>query len=453
MITAEPAERRVLRTEADYETGAYKWYVALVLCVAHAVSIMDRFVIVLVNEPIRAAMSLSDTQLGLLQGTGFAILYCAFAIPIGAIADVTNRRNLIIAGVTLWSCATLAAAFTSTFEMLFLTRVLVGLGEACLIPAGMSLLATYFSPANLARGTAIFGLGANFGLGIVFLGGGAVLAMLIAGGGLLLPGYGQMAPWQGVFVFAGLAAVPALIMLFWLREPPRRNKVQDGLAAQFAGVKIGLVYMWRNIQGYAPFLVVGSLTALMAYSVTAWSSSLLIRVHGFTVSDAGLLIGIVGVSAGPIGTLLGGVSLDRMRAHGVVGAPLVIMGLGGACMMAMLCGVVFVSGLTFVTVFFALFIAGSTFVLPSLYVGMQMITPDRFRGIAASTNMMFYTMCGLGLGPTLVGIVSDLLPQGETTLGVALIIVQTVIFTAMGSVVLMSRQSFDRRVKAILANA
>lgn len=137
---------------AEYETGAYKWYVAGVLCLAHMVAMVDRFVMVLVSEPVRATLHLTDTQLGLLQGTGFSLLYCAFAIPLGAIADATNRRNLIMFGLAVWSVATVMAATATSFESLFMARILVGMGEACLIPAGMSLLATYFAPDNLARG-------------------------------------------------------------------------------------------------------------------------------------------------------------------------------------------------------------------------------------------------------------------------------------------------------------
>ena len=96
-------------------------------------------------------------------------------------------------GLALWSCATVAAAFATTFEALFAARILVGMGEACLIPAAMSLLGAYFAPANLARGTAVFGMGANFGYGLAFLGGGALLALLQAHGGLALPGVGRCA--------------------------------------------------------------------------------------------------------------------------------------------------------------------------------------------------------------------------------------------------------------------
>jgi MFS family permease len=443
-----PAEAG-LRTVADYETGAYKWYVAAVLCLAHTVSIIDRFVMVLVTEPVRAAMQLSDTQLGLLQGTGFAILYCGFAIPLGCVADATNRRNLIMVGLTLWSLATAAAAFTTTFAALFLTRIFVGMGEACLIPAGMSLLAAYFAPANLARGTAIFGIGANFGYGFAFLGGGALLAMLQANGGLHLAGAGLLAPWQGIFLFAGASAIPVLILLLWLREPPRKHDIQGGLAAQLAGMRSGLGYLWSNLGAYAPFLVVGSLTAVTGYAVTSWSASLFVRLQGLSTADAGKLIGLIGVIAGPIGTIAGGILLDRLRARGIIGAPLVVMACGAIYTLATVTAFYLSPSLVLATAAFSLFMFGSTFVLPALYVGMQMLTPDRYRGVAASFNMMIYTLCGLGLGPTAVGALSDRLPPGETTIGTALVIVETLMAAIIVPTAILARRRFQARLTAV----
>lgn len=448
MSSPHRTEPAALGTKADHETGAYKWYVAAVLCAAHTVSLIDRFVMALVTEPVRAAMHLSDTQLGLLQGTGFVILYCGFAIPLGAVADVTNRRNLIMVGISIWSLATAAAAFTNSFETLFLTRILVGMGEACLIPAGMSLLTAYFAPANLARGTAIFGLGANFGYGLAFLGGGAMLALLQAGGGLALPGFGLLTPWQGIFIFAGATAMPVLLMLLWLREPPRRHSIAGGVRTRLGGAAEGLSWLWTNLRSYLPFLVVGALTAVTGYAVTSWSPSLFVRLHGLTTPEASRLIGLIGIAAGPLGTIAGGMLLDRLRSRGVIGAPLVIMGAGCVYTLATVAAFCNAPNLPIAIAMFSLFMFGSTFVLPSLYVGMQLLTPDRHRGIAASFNMMTYTLCGLGLGPTAVGAISDRLPAGEGTLGTAAVIVEIAMAAIIVPVAILARHRFHARMLA-----
>ena len=133
-------------------------------------------------------------------------------------ADATNRRNLIMAGLAMWSLASAAAAFCGSFATLFLTRIFVGFGEACLIPAGMSLLAAYFAPLNFARGTAIFGLEREFWLrpGVHWRGRGACA---FTDNRRSFPvGAFHFQPWQGIFLISGLLAIPVLMLLLMVRE-------------------------------------------------------------------------------------------------------------------------------------------------------------------------------------------------------------------------------------------
>ncbi|QGZ93783.1 MFS transporter [Terricaulis silvestris] len=430
----------------DITAGAYKWYVAATLCAAHAVSMVDRFVMVLVTEPVRAALLLSDTQLGLLQGTGFAILYCAFAIPLGWAADLTNRRNLIAAGITLWSGATIAAAFANSFEMLFAARLVVGFGEACLIPAGMSLLVAYFPRESLGRGVAVFGLGVNIGLGLAFIGGGALLALLYANGGLTVPGLGALTPWQGIFFIAGASAAPVLLMLLWLREPARADDGARGLGESFANLRDGAAHLWRNIDAYGPFFIVGACTSTMGYAVTSWSSSVLVRLHDQAPADAGMIVGLVSVVGGPIGTLTGGWVLDALSARRVVGAPLVLMAAGALLCFTAVIGFSTAPSLTLACASLLLYSFATTGVLPGLYVGMQMLTPDRFRGVAASLNMMLYTFMGLGVGPTAIGLLSDRMGGDGAALGTALVIVAAALAVVIVGTAFATRKAFHAKV-------
>jgi len=133
------------------KNGRYAWYVAGLLSLAHLVSFLDRFVMGLVLVPVKLEFGLSDTQLGLLHGTGFVILYTLAALPLGRLADRSNRRNLIIGGIILWSLATAWSGLANSFSTLFAARVGVGFGEAALLPAAMSLLAAYFGREKLGR--------------------------------------------------------------------------------------------------------------------------------------------------------------------------------------------------------------------------------------------------------------------------------------------------------------
>jgi MFS family permease len=428
--------------------GAYKWYVAAVLCCAHTVAIIDRFVMVLVSELVRSDLHLSDTQLGLLQGTGFAVLYCGFAIPLGALADAVNRRNLIFFGLVVWSVSTAMAAAATSFETLFAARIFVGMGEACLIPAGMSLLATWFGPTDLGRGTAIMGLGANFGYGLAFLAGGGVLAALVHAGGLQLPGLGTLEPWKAAFVIAGTLSIPVLVLLGFLKEAPRLEPEGGRLKASLAATGEGLAYLVRNLGSYAPFLLVGALTAVTGYAMTSWSSSLMVRTHGFTPAAAGALIGLVGIIAGPIGTLAGGFLLDRLRSRGVRGAPLVIMAGGSVVALLTVAGVGYVSSLPLAVTCLSLFMLESTFTLPSLYAGMQFLTVGTYRGVAAAFNMMVYTLAGLGLGPTAVGLISDHL-QGDHGLAGALALVEMAMVAIIIPTTILARRAYEVRAAEV----
>lgn len=430
--------------------GAYKWYVAAVLCCAHTVAIIDRFVMVLVSELVRSDLHLSDTQLGLLQGTGFAMLYCGFAIPLGALADAVNRRNLIFFGLVVWSVSTAMAAAATSFETLFAARIFVGMGEACLIPAGMSLLATWFGPTDLGRGTAIMGLGANFGYGLAFLAGGGVLAALVHAGGLQLPGLGTLVPWKAAFVIAGVLSIPVLVLLGFLKEAPRPEPAGGRLKASLAATGDGLAYLVRNLGRYAPFLLVGALTAVTGYAMTSWSSSLMVRTHGFTPAGAGALIGLVGIIAGPIGTVAGGFLLDRLRSRGVQGAPLVIMAGGSVVALLTVAGVGYVSSLPLAVACLSLFMLESTFTLPSLYAGMQYLTIGTYRGVAAAFNMMVYTLAGLGLGPTAVGLISDHL-QGDHGLAGALVLVELAMVALIIPTAILARRAYEARAAEVSA--
>lgn len=435
----------VLAAPAAAAAGEGKWAVAWLLCAAHAVSFIDRFVMVLVTEPVRAALALSDTQLGLLQGTGFALFYCGFAIPLGWAADITNRRNLIIAGLSVWSIATAASAFATSFEALFAARIFVGMGEGCLIPAGMSLLTAYFSREQLARGVSIFGAGANIGHGVAFIGGGALLSWLTVRGGLALPGLPVLAPWQATFLVAGLCAFPVLIMLRSLREP-KRSQTATSIGEHARAFGDAIAYLGRNFSAYGSFFVVASATATMGYALMSWSSSILVRMHGLPVAQAGMWVGILGIVGGPLGSLAGGWILDVMTKARITAAPLVYMAGGAVLCLGLVSGFCFAQRFEVSAACLFAFCFCTTGMLPAIYVGMQVLTPDSFRGIAASVNMMLYTLAGLGIGPTLVGLLSDRLHAMQGSIGIALVAAEAVLAAIVIVTTLLARRAFQAKV-------
>ncbi|MGA1731008.1 MAG: MFS transporter, partial [Steroidobacteraceae bacterium] len=189
------------------------YYAVGVLTVAYVLSFIDRTILALLVAPIRADLGISDTQLSLLHGLAFAIFYTTLGIPIALLADRLNRRNIIAAGIAVWSLATAVCGLTRSFAQLFLARVAVGVGEAALSPAAYSMIADLFPRERLGRALGIYNVGAFAGAGLAFLIGGAVIAAVAQAGAVHLPVLGEVRNWQLVFFIDGL---PGLLLALWV---------------------------------------------------------------------------------------------------------------------------------------------------------------------------------------------------------------------------------------------
>src|SRR3984893_2785457 len=214
---------------AAYPSRFYAWTVVAILIATAVLSYTDRQVLSLLVDPIRGDLSISDTQISLLLGTAFAVIYGIAGIPLGYLADRTSRRNLIFAGVSVWSLGTIACGFSHNFAELFASRIVVGLGEAALSPAGISLISDYFPPSR--RGTAVgfFLSGIAMGSGAAILIGGGVLHAIEMGALAATP-LATYAPWRMVLlVIWGPGLLWALVILF-IREP-RRHTAEGESAA------------------------------------------------------------------------------------------------------------------------------------------------------------------------------------------------------------------------------
>lgn len=405
------------RSTAAPSAPVYAWYVALLLAAAHLVSFIDRYLMSLVMEPLKVDLGVSDTQLGLLQGTGFVILYTLVAVPLGRTADRVNRRNLIIAGILIWSVATALCGLASSFGELFAARIGVGFGEAALVPAAMSLMAAYFPRHQLGRAVSLFTTGASLGKSAALIGGGAVLALLIGMGGLDLPGLGRLAPWQGTFVLMAIPGVVLALLLCTVREParPASGAVQPGIAEAWR-------YVTRHRAAFALHTGASALVVLTIQSLGAWAPSFYIRFFHMTAPQAGLAIGSVILVAAPLGHLCGGMLTDwfQMRRWPSPAAPVIVIGLAGAIPSVVLfvtCSSLPVSLTAYGVLSFCVTLAA-----PASLAGVQMLAPDRLRGLVTSMFLAVTTLIGIGVGPALIGLCSDL-AGGPLELGNAIMMV------------------------------
>ncbi len=418
----------------------YAWYVALLLATAHLVSFIDRYLMSLMMEPLKADLVISDTQLGLLQGTGFVILYTLVAVPLGRAADRVNRRNLIVAGILIWSIATALCGLATSYAGLFAARIGVGFGEAALVPAAMSLLAAYFPRHQLGRAVSLFTTGASLGKSAALIGGGAVLAMLTVAGGLSIGGTTNLAPWQGTFV---LMAIPGLViaaLMLTVREPTR--EVASPISA-----KPGIADAWRYVVLHrAAFFfhtAASALVVLTIQSIAGWAPSFYIRFFDLTAPQAGVAVGSITLLAAPLGHLSGGALTDwfQKRRWRSPAAPVIVIGMAGAIPSVALFAMSDKLSLSFAA--YGLLTFFVTLAAPASLAGLQMLAPDRLRGILTSVFLAVVTLVGIGIGPALVGLSTDL-AGGPLQLGKALMILIVCVAAIAIALALASRRPFER---------
>jgi MFS family permease len=433
-------------TRPDISTF-YSWYVVGLLSLTHLVSFIDRFVMSLVFVPLKAALNLSDTELGMVQGLGFVILYSVVGIPLGRWADVASRRMMIAAGMLIWSLATAACAITHDFPGLFAARIVVGFGEAALVPAAMSLIAGYFRRDHLARAVSVFTMGAPLGKTVALIAGGWLLALMAPAAGIDLPLLGHFEPWQALFLAASLPGLLLLPLVLTIGNPSR-----GPVLAREQKFASALRHIRLNLRAYAAHIGTACCGILLVQAFGAWAPSLFVRMHELSVAQSGYVVGMATVAASPLGNLVGGWATDRLSARGLFSAPLIVMAtcLALAVPVALLLSAApgwLSAAIAFGVLMFLLSCTSG----PAL-AGLQMLTPAHQRGATTAIYMCIMTVVAVGLGPTIVGVVSDNIFGGGRGLGMALT-VTTIVIALLGIACAYAGRATVGKVSQILEEA
>ena len=410
-------------------SSAYSNYVLVILFVAYVFNFVDRQIINFVGDPIKEEFGISDTQLGLLKGTVFALFYAALGLPIARLADIWVRRHIIGIGIAVWSLFTAASGLVTSYAQLLAARVGVGVGEAALSPPAHSLIADYFPPERRATAMGIYFMGVH--VGVLF---GAVL------GGTLEQYWG----WRRAFIVVGLPGV-ALALLLWLtvREPPRRTQ-----KSELPAVSAVLEYLWR-LKTFRHLTVATSLTALSGFSFVAWAPDFLRRVHLMQGAELGLKFGLVLGVAAAIGSVVAGSLADRLGRRN----PRWALWVPTAATLA---------PLPFQIVFF--FHANPDAALAILFPGVFLaawyqapvfstaltLAPERMRSVASGILIFFVNLIGLALGPPLVGFLNDYVFDHHGTQAVAYSMSVVMIVMGVWGLIhfLLAAQSYPEELEA-----
>lgn len=393
--------------DAPWPNPVYAWYAVGVLMLAYTNSFIDRQIISLLIEPIRRDLQINDTQVSLLAGIAFTIFYTLMGVPIARLSDQKNRRTIIIIGITFWSCMTAACGMAKVYWHLFLARMGVGVGEATLSPAAMSIISDYFPVTKLARAISVYSMGVYFGAGLAMIIGGFVVKLVSEAGNVTLPLIGEIYPWQLTFFVVGLMGLPIILLLMTVKEPLRRGtkKIEGGGNASSLP-ELKKFVRTNRLTLTLHFLAFGFFgIGIMGYLV--WTPTLFIRTWGWTASEIGFVYGSVLFVFGTSGVYAGGWLADWLQKRGHSDAILraafysALMVIPFAVLMPLTENTFLsVAGLAFASFFLAMPQG-----LPA--AAMQVIAPNALRAQITALYFLIGNLIAMGFGPTLYALVTD----------------------------------------------
>jgi MFS family permease len=373
----------------------YAGYVLAVLALAYAVNVMDRSVLAVLLESIKHTFHTTDTEQGLLGGMAFALFYATLGVPIAALADRTSRRNVLAACALLWSVMTALCGMAASFPLLLAARVGTAIGEAGGTPPSHSLISDYFPLNTRATALSLYALGVPLG---------SMLGSLLGGWGNELYG------WRTAFMLVGTpGALVAVLVLLTVREPTRGQADSHPNASVMAPpLPVALSYLWKQAS-FRNMCLAAGLHSLVWYAGSTMNAAFLHRSHGMTSGEAGSWLALFSGTAA-VGTFLGGFLCDRISVR--TDDRRWYMWVPAYATVAMV-PFQFSSYLAdslwvMVPSFIVMLILGSFFFGPSFAMS-QGLAPLRMRAVATSLVLFIQTLVGLGLGPLLVGMISDYL--------------------------------------------
>jgi len=383
------------------EKSNYKYYVLAMLLATYTISFIDRQILAILSEAIKADLQLSDTQVGLLTGFTFALFYTVFGIPVAWLADRTHRVGVIAVSCTIWSLFTALCGLAGNFWQLALARVGVGIGEAGGSPPSFSILSDYFEPRERTMAMAVFTLGSPIGLML-----GSAL------GGWVASEWG----WRAAFYVVGIPGLIIAPLLFFTVKEPLRGRLEAGAgAAKPPAMSFGATLRLFVQKPSLFWLAVASgLSAFVGWGILNWTPAYLIRVHGVDVGTVAawyspiigisMMIGIWGS-----GWVVGKLSARSPRAYALVPAAAFLIALP-----------FFLGALATPSWPIALMLLAAPSALYMVYVApalalLQNLVPASARSTASSILLLVLNLVGMGGGPLFVGMISDALAP---TLGV-----------------------------------
>ncbi len=401
-----PADERAGGDEAPPTRLA--WYTLGVLTIAYTVSLVDRKLPFILADSIKRDLNLSDTQLGLVTGAMFAIVYATVAVPIATLADRTSRKRLIAAAVFAWSALTAAGGLAQNFWQLASTRMGVAVGESVLTPSGHSMIADLFANRYRARAIAIYFLGGQLG----------ILIGLAVGGWI-----NEMADWRVAMLLLGVPGILlTLLIVFTLKEPTRIER-QKKAAAEPSPPVLQVIWMMARQPTLIHLVIASTLASAASGGLQAFLPSHVVRTFHMGTASIGLTYGLAMGLAGFTGVLLGGVVGDWLRRKSPWKA-LGFVGIGEAIGVPCIALAVLAPSYPLFLVLVFLSHTGGSFSTGPTYATLQSLMRSSTHARATAIFLFCVSGMGLAMGPLVTGMMSDAMSSmgAQASLQTALLI-------------------------------
>jgi MFS family permease len=382
----------------SFPSNRIAWTGAGILTFVFTVAFVHRIGLSLYVEPIKAALGLSDTEIGVLTGIAFALPYAIGGLLGGWLADRYHSVALLVFSAALWSGATAALGVVASFAQMVAARVLTGLGQAAVQPVSASLLADLFAPANRGRAYGLFVAATAFGTAGAFGLGAATVAL----GERLGPAFG-LAGWRAGLILLGALGLAALVALAFAVEPRRMDRAVGRPStlpelARFFGA---------NAKVLATLYVGVTFTFLAPYGQLAFMPALFARKFAWSADDLALAYGVIAVVGGAGGAIVGGWLADRWRSRGIVGSAWLL------CLSGSFLSLAFATAAPLADTGWASlgwFGAAALFTnwpsIGALAVIAEM-TPNELRGQVTAGHTAMIGLVAAGMGPVAVGMLTD----------------------------------------------